>query len=140
MRRHRVVLVLAGAAWCAAPLACTAAAAGIWGQAIKVPGSVRLNAGGNAAVNSVSCASAGNCAAGGSYVDGSGQFQAFVASEVHGRWRAAVELPGTATLNAGGVAMARAGIPSLDGRPRWIGARGLLNTAPLAGVELPSLL
>ena len=56
---------------------------------------------GGAAVNSVSCASAGNCAAGGFYSNGG---QAFVASEVNGTWRAAIEVPGTAALNQGGAA------------------------------------
>ena len=40
-----------------------------------------LNRGGSAGVLSVSCASAGNCAAGGSYTDRSGHTQAFVASQ-----------------------------------------------------------
>ena len=38
-----------------------------WGRAAGVPGLAALNAGGNAPVNSVSCASAGNCTAGGYY-------------------------------------------------------------------------
>src|SRR5215470_17722527 len=74
---------------------------GRWGSAIRVPGTVTLNTGGSAGVNAVSCASAGNCAAGGFYFDSSGQ-QAFVASQRNGRWRPAIEVPGTATLNAGG--------------------------------------
>ena len=40
---------------------------GRWGTAIEVPGTAALNAGGDAEVTSVSCASAGNCAAGGFY-------------------------------------------------------------------------
>jgi len=42
--------------------------AGSWGRAIEVPGLGALNKG-DAEVNSVSCASAGNCAAGGDYRD-----------------------------------------------------------------------
>ncbi|HEV2244945.1 MAG TPA: hypothetical protein VGR98_28175, partial [Streptosporangiaceae bacterium] len=93
MRRYRVMMVLAGAAavWCAAPLAVTAATAagaaaqvGTWHRAIEVPGSGALNKGGEAAVTSVSCPSAGNCAAGGSYTDGSGSLQVFVVSERNG--------------------------------------------------------
>ena len=118
MRRQRVMLVLAGAAalWCAAPLATgcaapagvaraavgAAARAGTWHAAIEVPGTGGLNKGGNAAVNSVSCASAGNCAAAGLFTDGSGHRQAFVASEANGTWHAAIEVPGTAALNTGG--------------------------------------
>jgi hypothetical protein len=78
---------------------------GRWGKAIEVPGSGALNTGGNAVVNSVSCGSAGNCAAGGRYVDGSGGFSAFVASERNGRWGKAIEVPGSGALNTGGHAV-----------------------------------
>jgi hypothetical protein len=78
---------------------------GSWGAAQEVPGSAALNAGGNAMVNSVSCTSPGNCAAGGSYSDSSGNTQAFVVDEVRGSWGAAQEVPGSAALNAGGNAM-----------------------------------
>ena len=37
-------------------------------------------------INSVSCSSDGNCAAGGYYQDSSGNTQAFVASEAAGVW------------------------------------------------------
>jgi len=63
---------------------------GTWGKAIEVPGSGALNAGGTAFVESLSCASAGNCAAGGAY----GRFQVFVASERNGRWGKAIRVPG----------------------------------------------
>jgi hypothetical protein len=53
----------------------------------------------------VSCAPAGNCAAGGSYTDSHGHSQAFVASQANGTWHAAIELPGTGTLNKGGGAV-----------------------------------
>jgi hypothetical protein len=53
---------------------------GRWGNTIEVPGSGALNTAGFAEVNSVSCGSAGNCVAGGSYADGSNHFQAFVVS------------------------------------------------------------
>jgi hypothetical protein len=84
---------------------------GRWGTAIVVPGTAALNAGGDGAVTSVACASAGNCTAGGYYADGSGpdgtghwRYQAFVASQQNGRWGTAIEVPGTATLDAGGIA------------------------------------
>src|SRR5262249_16448304 len=58
-----------------------------WGNAIEVPGTAALNAGGTAVVTSVSCPSAGNCTAGGQYADKSGiSAQAFVADEVNGTW------------------------------------------------------
>jgi hypothetical protein len=42
---------------------------GRWGQAIEIPGSGALNKGHGAQVSTVSCASAGNCAAGGGCLD-----------------------------------------------------------------------
>jgi hypothetical protein len=71
---------------------------GSWGKAEHVPGLAALSVGGASGVNSVSCASAGNCSAGGRYTDGSG-WQAFVVSERNGTWRKAEEVPGTAALN-----------------------------------------
>ena len=93
-----------------------AAAGGTWGTAREV--AAALNTGRFAEVNSVSCASAGNCAAGGSY---SNRGQAFVVSEVNGTWHAAIEVPGTAALNQGGdaavnsVSCAMAGNCAADG-------------------------
>src|SRR5260370_14666436 len=87
MRRHRVKMVLAGATavWCAAPLAVSAAPvagavarAGTWRTAIEVPGLGSLNRGGYAEVHSVSCASAGNCPAGGVSKGKFRHFQGFV--------------------------------------------------------------
>jgi len=77
---------------------------GIWHSAIEVPGTSALNTDGLAQVISVSCASAGNCSAGGSYKDGSGSRQAFVAEEVNGTWGRAAEVPGSAAANTGGQA------------------------------------
>jgi hypothetical protein len=84
--------------------------AGSWGKAEEVPGTATLNQGdpplfGPAAgVSAVSCGSAGNCAAGGSYTDKSANTQAFIDSEKDGDWGKAEEVPGTAALNAGGTA------------------------------------
>jgi hypothetical protein len=69
-----------------------------------VPGTAALNSGGDAAIASVSCASAGNCGAGGGYADGSRNIQAYVVSEINGTWQNAEEVPGTAALNQGGAA------------------------------------
>jgi uncharacterized repeat protein (TIGR02543 family) len=77
---------------------------GSWGNAIEVPGSGTLNAHGNARVNSISCATDGNCAAGGKYLDGSDQYQAFLVDEKNGSWGNATRAPGTGTLNGGGSA------------------------------------
>jgi hypothetical protein len=75
-----------------------AAASGAWSKAQEVPGSSALNTGGGAAVDSLSCASAGNCSAGGNY-DSDPGFQAFVVNEVKGAWKKAQEVPGSSALN-----------------------------------------
>ncbi len=87
------------------PLRCRAAARGAavraadsWGTAIEVPGLGALNVGGYADVWSVSCASAGNCAAGGYYRDGDGHNQGFVVSEENGVWGRARNVPGLGAL------------------------------------------
>lgn len=54
---------------------------GAWHTALQVPGTAVTRQIGHAWVLSVSCASAGNCAAGGFYTNGSEHLQAFVASE-----------------------------------------------------------
>src|SRR5258708_23561418 len=96
---------------------------GRWGRAIEVPGTAALNADGEAGVSSVSCGSAGNCMAGGSYKSLHGRFPAWVASQVNGRWGTAIVVPGTAALNAGGgrggppAAAAPAGAPPHRARP-----------------------
>jgi hypothetical protein len=74
---------------------------GVWLAAHEVAGA--LNAGADASVNSVSCVSPGNCAAGGSYTDRAGHTQAFLVSEKGGVWSAAREVAGT--LNVGGDAV-----------------------------------
>jgi len=75
---------------------------GTWHKAMTIPGSVSLNPGGFAAVASVSCASAGNCSAGGTYTDGSEHVQAFIVNEVNGTWHDASKVPGTTALEHGG--------------------------------------
>jgi hypothetical protein len=86
----------------AAPAAGAVAQAGGWGKAIEVPGLARLSAGQGGTLAEVSCSSPGNCAAGGSYTDRSGQEQAFLVSEKNGWWGKAIEVPGLAALNTGG--------------------------------------
>jgi hypothetical protein len=75
---------------------------GVWDRAIKVPGLAALNKGEQSRVVSVSCGSAGNCAAGGYYRDRSRAYQSFVANERNGVWRRAIEVPGLGTLNTAG--------------------------------------
>lgn len=90
----------------AAPTAQAVARAGTWHTATNVPGLRALNKGGRARLNSVSCGAAGDCAAGGSYRDNHLRTRAFVISLTNGTWDPAVEVPGLATLNAGGNASA----------------------------------
>jgi len=71
---------------------------GVWGTAREV--AAALSTGGNAGITSVSCASAGNCGAGGSYVDSSRKTQVFLVSEKNGVWGTAQEV--AAALNTGG--------------------------------------
>jgi hypothetical protein len=62
---------------------------GTWQPPREAPGTAALNTGGNAQLTALSCASPGNCAAGGFYTDRSGKNHAFVITEVNGRWLAA---------------------------------------------------
>jgi cytochrome c551/c552 len=78
---------------------------GTWGTAEQVPGSSALNPGRIAQINTVSCASAGNCSAGGYTTDGGGNSQAFVADQANGTWGTAQPVPGLASINAGGAAI-----------------------------------
>jgi hypothetical protein len=75
---------------------------GTWRTAQLVPGVPSTPPG--SAVTSVSCPFPGTCGIGGYYAGRSGRRQAFVANEVQGTWRRAAQVPGTATLNAGGAA------------------------------------
>lgn len=63
---------------------------GMWDNAVKVPGTAALNTGDNAQVTPVSCAAAGYCA-GCRYAAGSGNFQAFLVSDIDGGWGKAEE-------------------------------------------------
>ena len=81
---------------------------GRWHAAQEVPGTAALNQGNSAGLYSVSCASAGNCAAGGFYLGafstkyGVSAVDAFVVSERDGRWSSAQEVPGTRAPNVTG--------------------------------------
>jgi hypothetical protein len=75
---------------------------GSWGSAAPIPGVSSLDIGGSASLTSMSCGSAGNCSAVGTYQDGSYNAQAFAVNETGGTWGTAVELPGLAALGADG--------------------------------------
>jgi hypothetical protein len=81
---------------------------GVWGKAREVPGLAALNKGGKgsggAATDAVSCASPGNCAAGGAYSLANDKAEAFVASEHNGVWGKAAEVNGASILKKDGQA------------------------------------
>lgn len=68
---------------------------GSWGDGQAVPGSAALNQGRAAITYAVSCASPGNCAAGGVYSASNDHTGAFIASEGNGTWDKAEQVPGT---------------------------------------------
>ena len=74
---------------------------GTWGNAIPIPALSGLNTGDNAIGHSVSCASAGNCAASGHYEDSAGE-QGFVVNQTDGTWGNAIAIPALIGLNTGG--------------------------------------
>jgi len=51
---------------------------GTWGNAVPVPNAARLNQGGKAAINNVSCSSDGSCGVNGTYTDSQSNTQIFV--------------------------------------------------------------
>ena len=70
---------------------------GAWGKAAKVPGIAAISKGSQAQISSVSCASPGNCSAGGSAGPA-----AFVVSQKNGAWGKAELVPGLAALTTNG--------------------------------------
>jgi hypothetical protein len=74
---------------------------GTWGRATEITGFPALR-GRAPHPAAASCPSAGSCLIGGRYSVGPGTYRPWVAAEVHGRWRAAEELPGKIALNGTG--------------------------------------
>jgi hypothetical protein len=99
---------------------------GTWGGALQVPGTAALNTGLGANVSSVSCASPGNCGAGGYYGVYPDFLEAFVVTETNGTWGTAIEVPGSAALNTGHMA----GIDAVScARPEYCAAGGYYTDA-----------
>ena len=102
-----------------------------WAAAVDVLRTSGLNAP-QAWVTSVSCASAGNCAAGGSYEDGHGHSLVFVASERNGQWGTAIEIPGTPARSwVNSVSCGSAGNCAADGG--YIGSSGRIRPFVASG-------
>lgn len=76
----------ASAAQAAPTTAGTASAASPWGKPIEVPGLGALKTGQSAFITSISCVSAGNCAAAGSDLGGRDGSHSFIANEHNGAW------------------------------------------------------
>jgi LPXTG-motif cell wall-anchored protein len=111
---------------------------GVWGSFEDVPGLVVANTGEEASIYSVSCTSAGNCSAGGSYNDNLG-FQAFVVSQVDGVWGSFENVPGLVAANYDGVAMLQsvscssAGNCSAGGSYKYEGTRQVFVVSQVDG-------
>jgi hypothetical protein len=78
---------------------------GVWHKAHVISGTATLGRSENATINAISCASPGNCSAGGTFVDGTGLSRseflgdeglttAFVVDEIRGTWHSAHALAG----------------------------------------------
>jgi hypothetical protein len=74
---------------------------GVWGAAQTVPGFTNRDASVNTEVYVMSCPSAGNCSAGGTFAVGSQNTVVFVMSEKDGTWGRAIEVPGSSRFNSG---------------------------------------
>jgi hypothetical protein len=67
---------------------------GVWGTAQTVPGLTARDASENTEVYVMSCPSAGNCGAGGTYAPTNNSSIVFVVNETNGVWARAIDLPG----------------------------------------------
>jgi hypothetical protein len=76
----------------------------VWSRAIEIPGVQALNDNDGATLTTISCSVAGACSAGGDYTDADGNSQAFLVNEANHAWTDPIEVPGTSTLNKGGMA------------------------------------
>jgi hypothetical protein len=86
---------------------------GVWGPATAVPGLASLNTGNSAGLGGVSCISAGNCVATGTYSTKSASGLLFTVSEVHGTWGNAAATP-VVTALSGQAAGTDAGIGGIS--------------------------
>ena len=137
--QRRVGLALASAAACCALAAGGTASAAVkaptghWGSARGLSGAVAATSegGAQAKVQSVSCASAGNCAGGGSFTDASGKSQGFVATEKGGAWGAARQLPGRDSATSGMVNSVSCGTGG-----NCVAGGSAITTGPFSGAFL----
>jgi Bacterial Ig-like domain (group 3) len=84
---------------------------GAWGQAAGLQGIAGLSSGLGGQLTKISCASAGNCSAAGSYGPVGTSF-GFLADEINGTWGAAQALPDAASLGTVGSSINAMSCPS----------------------------
>ena len=107
---------------------------GTWGSAQQIPGLAKLARRSSSELLSLSCASAGNCSAGGDYGSDSEDSRAFVVSEVHGIWGRAGYVPGLDVLDKGrNSSVVTVSCPS----PGNCTAGGSYSHGPLPGIGHP---
>ena len=75
---------------------------GVGSEATPVPGLAALDVGKDSEVGGLSCAADGECSAGGYYLDGNGDRQVFVLSQVDGVWGDASPIASLEALNTKG--------------------------------------
>jgi hypothetical protein len=85
---------------------------GAWGNAAGLQGIAGLSAGLGGQLTRISCASAGNCSAAGSYVGPGNTSFGFLADEVSGAWGPARALPDAASLGTQGSGINAISCPS----------------------------
>jgi hypothetical protein len=71
---------------------------GTWSKISWVPGLAGLDRGHSNGLSELSCPSAGNCTAAGTYADAAGASHPFVVAQVHGKWGSALAVPDLAGL------------------------------------------
>jgi hypothetical protein len=74
---------------------------GAWAKPFRLGGINGLSPGPSVGIDQISCSSAGDCGAGGFYTDAAGRQQAFVVSEINGKWAPGEAVPGTVQANTG---------------------------------------
>ena len=110
----RAMRIRVAPVWCAAALAVvgvgavgtgsiaasavTQVSGASWHTAILEPGARAPHPGQYASISALSCASVGNCLAGGYFTDKAGHQQAFTVSERNGTWQAPAELRGISAV------------------------------------------
>ena len=100
---------------------------GVWGNPTELSGLTVLNSSSSAsaAVTTLSCGAPGSCVVGGKYqFDHTAMWyyvESYFASEVHGVWSGATEVPGTARLNVHGVGFVTDSSCTQDGSCTLIG-------------------